>query len=102
MVTALHDHQLVGADPLLGDIPGLARPADADAFSLPDRIEGKTDVFAERRSVFIDHPARRLGQITMQELPERPLADKAHAGRVLLRVLRQPGLARAAPDLGLP
>src|SRR2546430_8489259 len=99
---ALHDDQLVGGDALLGDIPGLARPADADAFSLPDRIEGKTDVLADRLSILIDDRAGRLRQIAIQELPERPLADEADPGRVLLGVVRQPGFERYAPDFGLP
>src|SRR5204862_5495971 len=100
-VMALHDAQLVGGDALLGDIPGLARPADADAFSLPDRIEGKTDVLAERRSVLIDDRAGRLRQITIQELAERALADEANPGRVLLGVVRQSGFLGHAAHLRL-
>src|SRR2546430_11697006 len=98
---ALHDDQLVGGDALLGDIPGLARPADADAFSLPDRIEGKTDVLADRLSILIDDRAGRLRQITIQELPERPLADEANPGRVLLGVVRQAGFLGDATHLRL-
>src|SRR5207244_935259 len=77
-------------------------PTVAAAFSLPDRIEGKTDVLADRLSILIDDRAGRLRQIAIQELPERPLADEADPGRVLLGVVRQPGFERYAPDFGLP
>ena len=35
-----------------------------------------------------------LRQVAVEELAERPLADEADAGRVLLRVVRQAGLER--------
>src|SRR5207247_10340557 len=93
--------RLVGGDGRSADLPGLARPADADAFSLPDRVEGKTDVLADRLSILVDDRARRLRQITIQELPERPLADEANPGRVLLGVVRQAGFLGDAAHLRL-
>ena len=49
----------------------------------------------------VDDRPRRPRQVAVEELAERPLADEADAGRVLLGVVRQPGLERDAPHLGL-
>src|SRR5207244_5659427 len=101
VVMALPADQLVAANALPGAIPGFARPADADAFSLPDRVEGKTDVLADRVSILIDDRAGRLRQVTIQELAKWPLADEANPGRVLLGVVRQPGFLGHAAHLRL-
>src|SRR5688572_16170900 len=96
VVVPLHHHQLVLGDALLRDVPRLPRAADADALALPDGVEGKADVLTQRFATFINYSAGDLREVAVQELPERPLADEADAGRVLLRVVRQPGLEREA------
>jgi hypothetical protein len=58
-------------------------------------------VLADGPAFVVDHAPRRLRQIAVEEFPERPLADEADAGRILLGVVRQPGLEREAAHLGL-
>src|SRR5262249_46008980 len=102
VIVPLHDDQLVRRQVLVRDIPGLARPTDADALALPDRVEGEADVLADRAALVVDDRPRRLGQVAVEELAERPLADEANAGRVLLRVVRQPRFQRDAAYFALP
>ena len=99
MVMPLHHEQLVGGKVLPRHVPGLARTTDADPLALADRIEGEPDVLAERAATFIDDRSRRLRQIAVEEFAERPLADEADAGRVLLGVVRQPRLECDAAHL---
>src|SRR5258707_11534060 len=105
MVVALHHHELVRGHPLLGDIPGaVARvllAADADAFALADGVEREADVFANAFPFTGNNRARLAFQIPVQKIPERPLADEADTRRILLRVVRQAGLLRDSPHLGL-
>src|SRR5262245_21071616 len=105
VIVALHYYELIRLEPLVGDIPGLCgcvgNAADADTLSLADGVEGKPDVLPQPLAVLVHDRAWNLRQVTVQELAERPLADEADAGRVLLRVVRQPGLSREPPHLGL-
>src|SRR5690349_16446778 len=101
MVVAPHDHELVRAKVLLRNVPGLAGSAQADALALPDGVEGEADVLPEGPTCLVDDRPGQLRQVAVQELPERPLADEADTGRVLLRVIWQSGLARDAAHFGL-
>src|SRR5688572_9203295 len=100
MVMALHYDKLVRGDALVGDIPRLSRPADADAFALADRIEGEPDVLADGFAFLVDDLPWNLREVSVQEFAERALADEADAGRVLLGMVRQSGLERDAPHFG--
>src|SRR5687768_5741670 len=100
MVVALHHHQLIRIDSFVGHVPRFPRPAEADAFPQADGVEGKPDVLAEDLSFSGLYWAGHAGQIAIEKLAERPLADEADAGRVLLRVDRQARLARDASHLG--
>src|SRR5688572_11254207 len=106
MVVPLHHHQLVRLEPLPGHVPRLPahlrQAADADALPLADGVERQADVLANRLALLIDNSSRSLRQVLIQELAERPLADEADAGGVLLRVVGQPRLERDATHLGLP
>src|SRR6266849_10770365 len=96
MVVSLHHYQLVGRKLLGRDVPRLARASNADAFALADGVEGESDVLADRAALVVDDRPRHLRQVTVQELAERPLADEADAGRILLGVVRQTGFERDA------
>src|SRR5262245_56258299 len=100
MVVTAHHEQLVLLQPLLRDVPGLAGPAEADAFALADGVEGESDVLANDFSIGGLDKAWGPRQITVEKVPERPLADEADAGRVLLRVVRQAGFKGDAPHFG--
>src|SRR6185295_8329132 len=101
VVVTLHDDELVPAEVLAGDVPGVACPTDADALALAYGVEGEPDVLAEDLPLGRLDRAGRLRQVAVQELAERPLADEADAGRVLLGVVRQPGLERDAAHFAL-
>src|SRR6185369_3135488 len=76
-------------------------PADADALALAERVEAQAHVLADHpAAVVLDRP-RRVREVAVQELAERPLADEADAGRVLLLRVRQADLGRDAAHLGL-
>src|SRR3954468_7100343 len=96
MVVALHDDELVRLDLLVGDVPGLARAAQTNPFALADGVEGEPDVLPYGLPFGRPDRSRFLRQVAVQKLPERPLTDEADAGRVLLRVIRQPGFPRKA------
>jgi len=49
-------------------------------------------VFSHGSAFLIDDPAGNLWQVSVEEFAERPLADEADAGRVLLRRIRQADL----------
>src|SRR3954469_5572157 len=99
MVVSLYDDELVLLQILCRYIPGLACPADADALALADGVEGEADVLAEGPALGrLDRPGR-FGQVAVQELAERALADEADPGRIFLRVVRQAGFERDAPHL---
>src|SRR3954471_8656151 len=101
MVVALHHDEFVRSEVLAGYVPRFSGTAQADALALTDRVESQTDVLADYMPFVVDHRPRRLRQVAIQELAERPLADKADAGRVLLSVIRQPRLEREAAHLAL-
>src|SRR2546421_2453912 len=99
MIMPLPHEEWVGGEFFPPDARGPAAPADADALALPDRVEGKADVLADRAALVVDDWPRRLRQVAVEELAERPLADEADAGRVLLCVVWQLRLQRNAPYL---
>ena len=79
----------------------LLQAADADALALAERVERQADVLADHAAaVVLDRPGR-VGEVAVEELAKRPLADEADAGRVLLRRVRQADLGGDAPHLGL-
>lgn len=96
MIVALHDVERVRRDVLRGDEPRFAAAvlaaAEADALALAERIEREADVLADELAVRRLHRARFRRQIAVQEVAERPLADEADAGRILLLRVRQPDL----------
>src|SRR4051812_33575097 len=101
MVVPAHHDQLVRRQALFRDIPRLTRSAEADTLALADSVEGKPDVLAHRAAALVDDRTRRLRQVAVEEFAERPLADEADAGRILLGMVRQPGLRGDAPHFGL-
>src|SRR4051794_9301896 len=100
MVVALHYDQLVRREVLGRHIPRLASAAEADALPLADGVEGEPDVLADRAAAIVDHRARPLRQVAIQELAEGSFADEENAGRILLGMVRQARLERHAPHLG--
>src|SRR5205085_12169019 len=80
---------------------GVLEAADADPLALAERVERKADVAADRpAAIVLDRPGC-VGEIAAEELAERPFADEADPGRVLLLRVGQADLAGDAPDLGL-
>src|SRR5262245_5168402 len=105
MLVTLDHEQLVAAEILVGDVPRFPvaafRSADAEPRALTDRVEGESDVAADDAPFERADSAGRAREVAVQELAERPLADEADPGRVLLRVRRQPRLARDGQHVGL-
>src|SRR5207245_4766622 len=66
-----------------------------------DGVEGKPDVLSDYFALWRAHGARLFRQIAAQEIPERPFADEADAGRVALREIVQPRLLRDRAHPGL-
>jgi hypothetical protein len=102
VVVAAHHDQLVRRQALLRDVPRLARAAEPDAAALAYGVEGEPDVLADPAAILVDDRPGGLRQVAVQELAERPLANEADAGRILLGVVRQPRLARDAAHVRLP
>src|SRR6185369_15831340 len=75
--------------------------ADADPLALAERVERETDVAADGAPALVLDRSRRVGEVARQELAERPLADEADAGRVLLLRVRQADPGGDPPHLGL-
>src|SRR5690606_1054987 len=84
MIRALCDDELVALDALLDDVPRRVRSirdaADPKTVPLPERVERKALVRAERRPVEIDDRPRLRGDVAAEKLGERALADEADAG----------------------
>ena len=85
---ALHHVQRVAGHVLARHIPGVAiaraAAAQADALALPQRVERQADVLADFLAVRRLHRSRLGRQVAVEEIAERPLADKADAGGILL------------------
>ena len=63
----------------------------AQALALTQRVKAQAHVFTEHAALVVFDRARGLGDVAVEELSERPLADEADAGRVLLLRGRQAG-----------
>jgi hypothetical protein len=75
--------------------------AEADALALAERVEAQADVLADRAATVVLDRTRLVREIAVQELAERPLADEADAGRVLLLRVRQADLGGDPAHFGL-
>src|SRR3970282_1553944 len=88
MIATLHDDERIVVGAFGGDIPrGVAEvfpAAEMQAVTLSERIERETAMGAEQLAVGRADRARRGRQVTTQEIRERPLADEANAGALLL------------------
>ena len=69
----------------------VALAADAEALALSERVEHESHVLPDQAPVERVDVARVGRQVAVQELAERPLADEADSGRILLVVVRQSG-----------
>ena len=75
--------------------------ADADPLALAQRVERQADVLADGpAAIVLDRPGR-ADEVAIEELAERPLADEADAGRVLLSCVRQADLGGDPAYFGL-
>src|SRR6185503_4748909 len=105
VVVALHHDERVGVQVLLRHVPGVARasglPADADPLALADGIEREADMGSDAHALGRHDRPGLARQVAVEEFAERPLADEADAGRILLRVVRQSCLRGDAADLAL-
>ena len=112
MVVALHDAERVARHFLAGDEPrrvfacaarctALLQSADADALALAKCVEAQAHVLADRAAAVVRDRTRRIREVAVQELAERPLADEADAGRIFLLRIRQADLGGDAAHLGL-
>ncbi len=63
--------------------------ANVQALPLPQGVVHETLVFADDVAAGRAHRARVGGQVSAQELAERPLADEADTGRVFFVVNRE-------------
>src|SRR5206468_7804484 len=75
--------------------------ADAQALALSQRIERQALVLADRAAARVLDRPRLLADVAVQELAERPLADEADAGGVLLLRVGQAHLFGDLPHHGL-
>ena len=93
MVVALHHDQRIGARSLCATYQASRpRPADADALPLADRVEREADVRADALALGRHDRPGLARQVAVEEFAERPLADEADAGGILLGVVRQRAL----------
>ncbi len=100
MVVPLHGDQRVALEVLGGDEPrqvgAVAHAADPQPLALSERVVGEAVMAADDRAVGrLDRP-RRPRQVAGEEIAERPLADEADPGRILLG----PGRDALAPGDG--
>ncbi len=94
MVVALHHDQHVGRNILARHVPRFARSADAQALALAQGVIHEPLVFAHRPALGRAHRAGLTRQIALEKFAERPFADKADAGAVLLGGIGQSDAAR--------
>src|SRR5206468_7729670 len=76
-------------------------PADAEPLPLTERVEAQPHVAADDAAAFVLDRAGLVAEVAVEELAERPLADEADAGGVLLRRHRQPDLGGELAHLRL-
>jgi hypothetical protein len=110
MVMALHHAQNVLVQSLRATNQGAWSPprarlfldaADAQARALAQRVEGQAHMLAQLAAAVVQDGTRLLADVAVQEVAERPLADEADAGRVLLLGVGQADLFGNAAHLGL-
>src|SRR6185369_6526407 len=112
MVVALHHPQRILRHVLARDEPWLVFPpaalrasflqaADAQALALAEGIEAQALVPGDHTAALVLDRPRFLRDIAVEEFTERPLADEADAGGVLLFRVGQSDLLGDAPHLGL-
>src|SRR4051812_27996410 len=75
--------------------------ADTQALPLAERVEAQALVLSNAATAFVLDRSRLLGDVPVEELPKRPLADEADAGRILLLRVGQSDLVGDAPHFGL-
>src|SRR6185436_20291814 len=75
-------------------------PAYADALALADGVEREPDVRADAHALGRHDRPGLARQVAVEELAERPFADEADPGRILFRMVRQPGLGCERANLG--
>ena len=75
--------------------------ANAQSLALAQCVKAQAHVLADGLSLVVLDRARLLGDIAVQKVSERPLADEADAGLVLLLCVGQADLKCQAAHLGL-
>ena len=75
--------------------------AYAQALALAQRIKAQAHVLAQHAALVVFDRAGGFGDVTVKELSERPLANKADAGRVFLFRVGQADLVGDTAHLGL-
>ena len=75
--------------------------AYAQALALTQRVKAQAHVFAQHAALVVFDRAGGFGDVTVKELSERPLANKADAGRVFLFRVGQADLVGDTAHLGL-
>src|SRR6187431_2291838 len=107
---ALHDDEDVAFEVLARHEPGRVLAggvgpaldaADTQALPLAQGVEGQADMLPNAPTALVLDGAGLVAQVAVEEFAERPLADEADAGRILLRSNRQADLGSDAPHLGL-
>src|SRR4051794_39739840 len=112
MVMALHHPERVPFHVLARHEPRLVFAAaapralfldasDAQPLALAQRIETQPLVLPDDAAALVLDRARFLRNVAVQEFAERPVADEADPGGVLLPGIRQAGLLRDPTHLGL-
>src|SRR6185369_9456212 len=112
MVVALHHPQRILRHVLARDEPRLVfapaalcafflQAADAQALALAEGMEAQALMLGDHTAALVLDRPRLLRDIAVEELAERPLANEADAGGILLFRVGQSDLLGDAPHFGL-
>ena len=74
--------------------------ANAQALALPQSVKTQADVLAQHAALGVFDGAGLLGNVAVQKLAKRTLANETNAGRILLGCVRQTNLVGNAAHLG--
>ena len=86
---------------LAGSVGASLEAPDAQALALAQGVERQADMPTNAAPALVLDRTGFMAQVAVQELAERPLADEADAGRVLLLRVRQADLGGEAAHLAL-
>src|SRR4029453_2758250 len=80
VIVPLYENKAIVLEVFRGDVPWLAAPfappADAQTLTLSDRKESQSFVVPHQRALGRADFARFVGEIALEEIAERPLANK--------------------------